>query len=113
MVAETDIVQQYQTEIPCRPLLRQFNIHRGQCRVCGAAVQGRHPLQTADALGAAASQVGPDAQAAVVKLNKHARLSHGKVAHAFQTLFGSTLSRGASAQIVLRPTLAARLLGNS
>ena len=101
-VAETDVVQQYQTEIPRRPLIRQFNIHRGQCQTCGEAVQGRHPLQTSDALGAAASQIGPDAQAAVVYLNKHAGLSHGKVAHAFQTLFGIKLSRGASAQIVLR-----------
>ena len=102
VVAESDVVQQYQTEIPRQPLIRQFNIHRGQCQTCGEAVQGRHPLQTSNALGAAASQVGPDAQAAVVYLNKHAGLSHGKVAHAFQTLFGITLSRGASAQIVLR-----------
>ena len=27
---------------------------------------GRHPLQTSDALGAAAAQIGPDAQAAVI-----------------------------------------------
>jgi transposase len=101
-VEEIDVVRQYQTEIPRRPLVRQFNIHRGQCRGCGAAVQGRHPLQTSDATGAAASQVGPDAQAAVVYLNKHAGLSHGKIAHALQTLFGITLSRGACAQIVLR-----------
>jgi hypothetical protein len=36
-------------------------------------------LQTSDALGAAAAQLGPDAQAAVVELNKHGGLSHGKV----------------------------------
>jgi transposase len=101
-VAELDVVQQYQTEIPRKPLLRQFNIHRGQCQACGEAVQGRHPLQTSDATGAAASQVGPDAQAAVVYLNKHAGLSHSKVAQALEVLFGITLSRGACAQIVLR-----------
>ena len=101
-VAEIDVVQQYQTEIPRRPLIRQFNIHRGQCQGCGAAVRGRHPLQTSDATGAAASQVGPDAQAAVVYLNKDAGLSHGKIAQALQALFGITLSRGACAQIVLR-----------
>lgn len=101
-VAEIDVVQQYQTEIPRQPLRRQFNIHRGQCQACGQAVQGRHPLQTSDALGAAASQVGPDAQAAVVYLNKHAGLSHGKIAHALDTLLGITLSRGACAQIVRR-----------
>jgi transposase len=53
-------------------------------------------------LGAAASQIGPDAQAAVVALNKTFGLSHIKVAAAFRALFGITLTRGASAQIVLR-----------
>jgi transposase len=101
-LVETDLVQQYQTEIPRRPIRRQFNIHLGQCRGCGRRVQGRHPLQTSDAVGAAASQVGPDAQAAAVHLNKAAGLSHGKVADVLATLFGIDLSRGASAQIVLR-----------
>jgi transposase len=40
-------------------------------------------LQTSDALGAAASQVGPDAQAAIGLLNKTFGLSHGKVAQVF------------------------------
>jgi transposase len=101
-VVELDVVQQYQTEIPRKPLTRQFNIHRGACQGCGEPLQGRHPLQTSDATGAAASQIGPDAQAAIVYLNKHAGLAHGKIAHALQTLFGITLSRGACAQIVLR-----------
>jgi transposase len=53
-------------------------------------------------LGAAASQIGPDAQAAVVLLNKTFGLSHIKVAAVFHALFGITLTRGASAQIMLR-----------
>jgi transposase len=101
-LVETGLDQQYQSEIPRQPIRRQFNIHIGQCRQCGRRVQGRHPLQTSDALGAAASQVGPDAQAAVVNLNKEAGLSHGKVAAVMGTLFGIDLTRGASAQIVLR-----------
>jgi transposase len=101
-VHETHVDQQYQTEIPRKPIVRQFNIHCGACSRCGEPVQGRHPLQTSDALGAAASQLGPDAQTAIVYLNKHAGLSHGKIVHAFQTLFGIQLSRGASAQVVLR-----------
>ena len=32
---------------------------------CGESVHGSHPLQTSDALGAAASQLGPDTQAAI------------------------------------------------
>ena len=101
-VVETACAAQFQTEIPRRPLRRQFNVHVGQCQGCGRRVQGRHPLQTSDALGAAASQVGPDAQAAVVELNKRAGLSHGKVADVMGRLFGVELTPGASTQIVLR-----------
>jgi transposase len=101
-IRQDDVAVQYQTEIPRRPVIRQFNIHRGHCQGCGQTVQGRHPLQTSDALGAAASQLGPDAQAAIVYLNKDAGLSHGKVQRVFKTLFGITISRGASAQVTLR-----------
>lgn len=101
-VSETQIAAQYQTEIPRRPRIRQFNVHIGCCCGCGQRLQGRHPLQTSDAPGAAAAQIGPDAQAAVVTLNKTLGLPHGKVAVVFQTLFGIRLTRGASAQIVLR-----------
>ena len=40
-------------------LVRQFDIQCGHCEDCGAMVRGRHALQTADAVGAAASQLGP------------------------------------------------------
>jgi transposase len=106
-VAETGVVLQYQAEIPRRPIVRRFHVRVGRCRRCGKRAQGRHPLQTSDALGAAASQVGPDAQAAAALLNKQAGLSHAKVAAVFRALFGITLTRGASAQIGLRA--AARL----
>lgn len=101
-IDETDIQQQYQVEIPRRPIHRQFNVHVGACRACHRRVQGRHALQTSDALGAAASQLGPDAQAAIVDLNKNAGLSHGKVAQTLQNLFGIALTRGGAAHVVLR-----------
>jgi transposase len=101
-VGETEVAQQFQTEIPRQPLQRQFNIHIGCCTRCGRRVQGRHPLQTSDALGAAKSQIGADAQAAIVDLNKEMGLSHHKIAKTMGTLFGIDLTRGASAQIVLR-----------
>jgi transposase len=99
---ETHIAQQFQVEIPCQPIHRQFNIHFGQCRQYQRRVQGRHPLQTSDALGAAAAQLGPDAQAAVVELNKQGGLSHGKVTRCLRSLFGIPLSRGGSVHAVLR-----------
>jgi transposase len=105
---ETGTATQFQTEIPRRPIVRQFHVHVGRCGACGKRVQGRHPLQTSDALGAAASQLGPDAQAAVAVLNKTFGLSHAKIAAAFGALFGVRLTRGASAQIALR---AAQRLG--
>lgn len=101
-VVETRVDAQYQVEIPRRPIHRQFNVHVGACACCGKRVQGRHPLQTSDALGCCASQIGPEAQAAVVTLNKEMGLSHGKIGRVFQALFGIELTRGGACQIMLR-----------
>ena len=106
-LVETGTADQFQTDIPRTPLIRKFRVHIGHCDRCGKRTQGRHPLQTSDALGAAASQVGPDAQAAAAVLHTQMGLSHGKVASVFRTLFGIDMTRGASAQIGLRA--AARL----
>lgn len=94
--------RQYQAEIPRTVIYREFTVHVGRCRDCGTRVQGRHPLQTSDALGAAASQLGPDAQALAVHLNKDAGLSHGKVAAFLKTAFGLSVTRSACCQAVLR-----------
>ena len=59
-------------------------------------------MQTSDALGAAASQLGPDAQAAIVHLNKHAGLSHGKIAECFRTLFGIDITPSGVCQAMQR-----------
>jgi transposase len=101
-VSETDVTPQYQTEIPRRPIHRQFDIHAGLCRDCGRRVQARHELQTSDAVGAAASQLGPDAHAALVILNKDLGLSHGKCARVFATLFGIPIARATSVRSTLR-----------
>lgn len=96
------VAEQFQVEIPRKPIRRRFDIHLGRCRACGKRVQGRHALQTSDALGAAQSQIGPDAQALAVLLNKEAGLSHGKVTRFFDAAFGIALSRGGSAKLMLR-----------
>lgn len=94
--------EQYQAEIPRTVIYRRFRVHVGRCRGCGKRVQGRHPLQTSDALGAAASQLGPDAQALAVHLNKAAGLSCGKIKDLFKSLFGIGVSRSGVCQAVLR-----------
>ena len=92
-LSEESVQSQYQTDIPRRPLYRQFDIHLGRCNGCGQRVQGRHELQTSDALGAAASQIGPDLQAALTVCNKELGLSHGKASRLFNRLFGLNVSR--------------------
>jgi transposase len=109
-VVLTHVDPQYQVEIPRRPIYRQFNVAVGRCACCDGRVQGRHPLQTSDALGCCASQVGPEAQAAVVMLNKELGLSQGKISRFFQVFFGIKLTRGGSCQIMLRA--AERCKGN-
>jgi transposase len=101
-IVPDSIEYQYQTEIPRQPIHRQFNVHVGHCELCGERVQGRHPLQTSDALGCCASQLGPDAQAAIVHLNKDAGLSQGKISTLFATLFGIPLTPGGACQSMLR-----------
>ena len=104
-VALESVEIQYQTEIPRRPIQRQFNIQVGRCTCCRKRVQGRHPLQTSNALGAAASQIGPDAQSLATILNKEAGLSHGKIQAFFKTAFGIVIARATSARTMLRAAL--------
>jgi transposase len=101
-IAEDLLDEQYQTEIPRKPIIRKFKIHCGHCACCGKQLRGHHELQTSDATGAAQSQLGSDAQSAIVYLNKHAGLSHGKISATFEQMFGIRVSRGACAQVVLR-----------
>ena len=88
-VRETHVAAQYQEDLPpVTPVVRRFDIHVGACGGCGCRVQGRHPLQTSDALGAAAVQLGPQAIALAVLLNKQYGLSFGKMAALFRARFG-------------------------
>jgi len=100
---ETKIEKQYQTEIPQPKVERiEFRIHVGRCRHCGRRVQGRHPRQTSDAVGGAASQLGARAVALATELNKGLGLSHGKTAAVLETAFGLQVSRGGLAQAFQR-----------
>ena len=71
-------------------------------RSCGRRVQGRHPRQTSDALGGAASQLGARAVALATELNKGLGLSYGKTAAALETACGLRVSRGGLVQALRR-----------
>ena len=97
------VVSQYHEDLPVqRPVVHEFRVAIGQCRHCHRRVQGRHPLQTSDALGAAAAQLGPQAVALAVILNKGLGLSFGKIVHLLRDRFGLTVTRGGLVHAVHR-----------
>ena len=108
-VVETAVTTQYQEELPVtRVVVRQFDLHVGRCDGCGRRVQGRHPLQTSDAIGAAAAQLGAHVIALVIVLNKQLGLSFGKIATLLQQLYGLTVTRSALVHAVHRMARQAR-----
>ena len=94
---------QYQEDLPeVRPVVRAFDIAIGHCRDCGRRVQGRHPLQTSDAIGAAAAQIGSAAVTLAVVLNKQLGLPLGKIAAFFRERFGLTITAGGLVHAIRR-----------
>jgi transposase len=72
---------QFETELPeSRPVVTRFNVGVGRCKNCRRRVQGRHPEQTSDALGAAGSGLGPQARSFAQFLHYGLGLSFGKSA---------------------------------
>jgi transposase len=97
------VTPQYQEELLVqRPLVRRFHVHVGRCRACQRRVQGRHPLQTSDALGAAAVQLGPQAVALAVVLNKDLGLPYAKIARLWRERFGLTITASGLVHAVRR-----------
>ena len=85
---------QFQEEIVRRTLVRRFDIAVGCCQKCQRRVQGRHPLQTSDAVGVGAVQLGPEALALAAILNKQMGLSLGHTQQVLGHGFGLQVSRG-------------------
>lgn len=101
-VIPSHTAEQFQTEVVCTVVQRKFIVPVGHCEGCGQRVQGRHPLQTSDALGAARVQWGAKAHALMAWLNKRLGLSHGKIQEFFARVFGLPLGRATSCRSMLR-----------
>jgi transposase len=93
---------QYQEEIVRRTWVRRFHVPVCRCGQCDQRVQGRHPLQTSDALGAAAVQVGPETVTLGVLLNKSLGLPHADAAAILQQGFGLRMSRSGICRAIQR-----------
>ena len=85
---------QYQEEIVRRTVVRRFDISAGRCRECRRRVQGRHRLQTSDAVGVGSVQLGPEALTLAAILNKQMGLSLGHTRQVLSYGFGLEVSRG-------------------
>ena len=93
---------QYQEEIVRKKIVRQFDVEIGHCACCGKRLQGRHPLQTSDALDAAQVQLGPEALTLAVHLNKQVGISYGNAAAVLRMGYGLQVSRGGLCRAVAR-----------
>ena len=80
-----------------KPVKTRFRVEVGRCKKCGRRVQGRHPEQVSDALGAAGSQVGPFAKGWGSELHYELGLSWAKVAKLMARL-GVPVTAGALCQ---------------
>jgi transposase len=85
---------QYQEEIVRRTVVRCFDIEVGRCGQCRRRMQGRHRLQTSDAVGVGGVQLGAEALTLAAILNKQMGLSLGHTRQVFSYGFGLEVSRG-------------------
>lgn len=95
-------IDQYQSEIVRKIHVTRFRVQVGHCAACGCRLQGRHPSQSSDAYGAAASQLGPQAVSLAAMLNKELGLSVGKTAAVLEKGFGLGVTRGGLCQAIAR-----------
>lgn len=107
-VEARSVAEQYQTELPpIRPHVTRFRVHLGSCTKCRRSVRGRHPRQTSDALGAAASQLGPRAVSVAAHLNKGLGLSFEKTSTLYRTVFSVQVTPSGLCQALDRMAQAA------
>ena len=107
-VAVERVAAQYQEDVPdVRPLVRRFDVEVGRCAQCRRRVQGRHPLQTSDALGAAGVQWGPNVAALTAELHTESGLPLGKTARVLRTRFGLHVTKGGLVRLLHRTADAA------
>jgi transposase len=99
---------QYQEEIVRRTIVRRFDIAVGHCGDCHRRVQGRHPLQTSDAVGVGGVQLGPEALTLAAILNKQMGLSLGHTRQVLAYGFGLEVSRGGLYRALARMASRAR-----
>ena len=96
------IESQYQQEIVRKTIWRRFDIPICRCQKCHKRVPGRDRRQTSDALGAAAVQLGPEALALAIKMNKGLGMPHADVVAVLRDAFQLEVNRSTICRAVDR-----------
>src|SRR4051794_13866690 len=87
--APVTVHDRYQIDLPePRPVITRFRVPVTRCPACYRRVQGRHPEQTSDALGAAAVQYGPRLLGFAADLKHRVGASYRKCSSVLLTLTG-------------------------
>ena len=87
--APVTVHDQYQIDLPePKPVITRFRVPVTRCPACYRRVQGRHPEQTSDALGAAAVQYGPRLLGLAADLKHRIGASYRKCSSILLTLTG-------------------------
>lgn len=83
---------------PVEPIVTQFNVHIADCARCGKRVQGHHPEQISDALGAAGVQLGSRVLGLAAELKHGMGVPYRKVKRIFSVGYGLEVSPGGLAR---------------
>ncbi|MGZ6825102.1 MAG: IS66 family transposase [Blastococcus sp.] len=94
--APVTVHDQYQIDLPePRPLITRYRVPVTRCPACYRRIQGRHPEQTSDALGAAAVPYGPRLLGLAADLKHRLGVSYRKGASVLLTLTGLIVASAA------------------
>src|SRR5512135_3235783 len=94
--APVTVHDQYQIDLPePEPIITRFRVPVARCPACYRRVQGRHPEQTSDALGAAAVQYGPRLLGFAADLKHRIGASYRKCSSVLLTLTGLVVASAA------------------
>lgn len=108
-LADKTVHVQYQTDIPpVQPIVTAFQVEVGHCPCCGKRVQGQHPEQTSQALGAANHVLGPRTVALAADCKYRLGIPFRKIADLFGGAFGLSCCAGGLTRTTARLATASR-----
>jgi len=85
-LVDPGLVVQHQTDLPpIVPFVTRFDIETGWCPCCRRRVQGRHPEQTSNAIGAAGNTLGPVVLTMAAELKHRLGVPYRKICDFLQT----------------------------